>query len=449
MITLNQKHEELTLIAIDGEQAPKYVIANEGATTLIANENKIYLVLKAGNANPKKQVANALAKFVGTNKYNVNIDFDAILKLTGVDKTELFNTIVETISFVSHKQVNFKKDKDTANVVYNILTAEDFSKVYELAKIKTEFINFARDLQDTPPNLGTAIDLADKIVDAAKEIKNLKITVLNKKDIEKLGMGLLLSVNAGSSVEPRVVVAEYIGDETKPKTALVGKGITFDSGGYNLKPSQFMEGMKFDMSGAAIMLSTVMALAKAEAKTNVVGVGCFTDNRIGSTATLPESVITSMNGLTVEINNTDAEGRLVLADGITYAIREKAATRVIEASTLTGAITIALGRWATGTFTHDDALWNELEGFSKITGEQLWRMPIFSEHLEKVKKDTVIADLTNAAKGREAGSSTAAAFLNEFAEGKPFVHLDIAGTADVSERGTGVMLKTLFEMLSK
>jgi leucyl aminopeptidase len=157
-------------------------------------------------------------------------------------------------------------------------------------------------------------------------------------------MGLLLSVNAGSKVEPRVVVAEYIGDESKPKTALVGKGITFDSGGYNLKPSQFMEGMKFDMSGAAIMLSTVMALAKAEAKTNVVAVGCFTDNRIGSTATLPESVITSMNGLTVEINNTDAEGRLVLADGITYAIREKAATRIIEASTLTGAITIALGR---------------------------------------------------------------------------------------------------------
>ncbi|WP_027063398.1 M17 family metallopeptidase [Mesoplasma seiffertii] len=449
MITLNQKHEELTLVAINGEQAPKFVVANEGATTLIANENKIYLVLKPGNANPRKQVINALTKFVGSNKYNVNVDFDSILKVTGVDKIELFNTVVETLSFVSHKQVNFKKDKDTTDVIYNIVSAEDFGKTFEMAKIKTEFINFARDLQDTPPNLGTAVDLADKIADAAKEIKNLKVTVLTKKDIEKLGMGLLLSVNAGSSVEPRVVVAEYVGDESKPKTALVGKGITFDSGGYNLKPSQFMEGMKFDMSGAAIMLSTVMALAKAEAKTNVVAVGCFTDNRIGATATLPESVITSMNGLTVEINNTDAEGRLVLADGITYAIREKHATRVIEASTLTGAITIALGHWATGTFTHDDALWQELEGISKFTGEQLWRMPIFPEHLEKVKKDTVIADLTNAAKGREAGSSTAAAFLNEFAEGKPFVHLDIAGTADIAERGTGVMLKTLFEMLNK
>ncbi|KAF5295609.1 hypothetical protein FQA39_LY12782 [Lamprigera yunnana] len=195
-----------------------------------------------------------------------------------------------------------KKTKKANETVYNLVTKENFDQVLKTAQSKL-----------------------NKLAKDASEIKNLKVTILTKKDAEKLGMGLLLAVNAGSSVEARVVVLEYTGDASKPKTALVGKGITFDSGGYNLKPSNFME-------------------AKAEAKTNVVAVGMFTDNRIGHTATLPESVIKSMNGLTVEIDNTDAEGRLVLADGITYAIREMKAEKVYEASTLTGAIAIALGR---------------------------------------------------------------------------------------------------------
>jgi leucyl aminopeptidase len=176
-----------------------------------------------------------------------------------------------------------------------------------------------------------------------KNIPNVKLRVLGLKEAQKLGMGLLLAVNAGSHVEPRVVVVEYSSDSTLPKTVLVGKGITFDSGGYNLKPSAFMKGMKFDMSGASIMISTVLALAKAKAKANVAAVGMFTDNRIGGQATLPESIIKSMNGLTVQIDNTDAEGRLVLADGLTYGVKELKADRLIEASTLTGAIDVALG----------------------------------------------------------------------------------------------------------
>ncbi|WP_026389260.1 M17 family metallopeptidase [[Acholeplasma] multilocale] len=453
MITLKGKKQDLTLVAITGEKAPKFVLTGEGDTTLLVDDKIINIVLKKGNADKRTQIVKALTKFVSTNKYNVNVDLDSFIKLVGKDKNftpeQIFNTVYETISFVSHDKVSFKKTNKLNETIYNIVTEEDFKSIHEAAVIKTEFVNYARDLQDTPPNIGTSVYIAEKLAKDAKEIKGLKVSVLTKKEVEKLGMGLFLSVNAGSSVEPRVVVAEYVTDESLPRTALVGKGITFDSGGYNLKPSQFMEGMKFDMSGAAIMVSTVMALAKAGAKANIVAVGMFTDNRIGATATLPESVITSMNGITVEIGNTDAEGRLVLADGITYAIREKGADRIIEASTLTGAITIALGSTATGAFTHNDTLWNEFSKVSEFTGEKMWRMPIFPEHLEKVQADSALADLTNSAKGRECGSSTAAAFLNEFAEGKPYLHLDIAGTADNGTRGTGVLVKTLFEMLTK
>jgi leucyl aminopeptidase len=189
-----------------------------------------------------------------------------------------------------------------------------------------------------------------------------------------------------------------------------------------------------------------MALAKAKAKANVMSVAMLTDNRIGGHATLTESVIKSYNGKTVQIDNTDAEGRLVLADGITYALRDGKADRVIESSTLTGAIVVALGKWHTGVFTKSEELWTELEAAAGTQPELVWRMPMIWEHLDRMK-NTPIADLTNAEPTREAGSATAAAFLNVFAEGKPYMHLDIAGTADNGARGKAVMLRSLFEML--
>jgi leucyl aminopeptidase len=239
-----------------------------------------------------------------------------------------------------------KEKQSTDDVIYNLVysAVPEFDEIFTESEIKMEFVNFARDLQDLPPNEGISTKIAELIEAKAKTIEGVKIKIYNKAEIEKMGMGLLLAVNAGSEVEPRVVVLEYNGDTSKPKTALVGKGITFDSGGYNLKPGNFMKGMKFDMSGAAIMSSTVMALAKAKAKANVMSVAMLTDNRIGGHATLTESVIKSYNGKTVQIDNTDAEGRLVLADGITYALRDGKADRVIESSTLTGAIVVALGK---------------------------------------------------------------------------------------------------------
>ncbi len=415
-------------------------------------QKTIYLKLNLKAEDRRKELKKVISSLVTKNVAHLSFDLDALIKAYRNDQfsaEQIFNTVVETIAFVSHPGYSDKKvNPEKPDYLYNLTSADDkFNDLFTTALIKTEMTNYARDLQDTPPNLATSEWIAEKITTDAKTIPGVKLTVLGLEEARKLGMGLLLAVNSASEFEPRVVIAEYNGDASKPKTVLVGKGITFDSGGYNLKPSQFMKGMKFDMSGAAVMISTVFALAKAQAKANVAAIGMFTDNRIGGHGTLPESVIKSMNGLTVQIDNTDAEGRLVLADGLTYGVRELKAERLIEASTLTGAISVALGPWATGGFTKSDSLWKEVEAASFKTGETIWRLPIYPEHLEVMKK-TPIADLTNSEPGRNAGSSTAAAFLNEFAEGLDYIHLDIASTADDGTRGTGVLVKTLFELLA-
>ncbi|KAF5307438.1 hypothetical protein FQR65_LT18424 [Abscondita terminalis] len=260
------------------------------------------------------------------------------------DNVELTIELIKPIAVEqAHDGVSMKKENKPKKSINLIYSDSKLDAIYNEVVTKMEYVNFARDLQDLPPNIGTSVEIANRIEAKAKKIAGLKVTVYTKKQIEDMKMGLLLSVNAGSSVEPRVVVLEYIGDPSKEKVAFVGKGICFDSGGYNLKPSNFLKDMKFDMSGAAIMSATVMALAASKAKCNVASIAMLTDNRIGHTATLTESVITSMNGLTVQIDNTDAEGRLVLADGITYAVRNLKADKIIDLATLTGAIVVALG----------------------------------------------------------------------------------------------------------
>jgi leucyl aminopeptidase len=228
-------------------------------------------------------------------------------------------------------------------------------------------VNFARDLQDASPNKLHAKEFAEIVKSKFAKSKDIQVDILDKKAIEKNKMGLLLAVNAGSHHEPRVVILRYKGNpKGKEILGLIGKGITFDSGGYNLKPSQSLQCMKFDMSGAAIVCATFLALAKKKPKMNIVAVACLTENAIGGHATLTESVATSMNGKTVEINNTDAEGRLVLADGITYAIRKEKVTKIITVATLTGAVVAALGENLTGTLTNDRKFYRELrKAFAK------------------------------------------------------------------------------------
>ncbi|QBQ08155.1 leucyl aminopeptidase [Spiroplasma gladiatoris] len=445
MIIVNEKKYNLTLVGFEKDSLKKDFIINEvGHTTLSIEEKTIYLCLEK-NLEDKK-IQDIFSKIVSSAKYDLNIDFNSILKVFNNDK-EIFKLIVEIILFSTHQQFSLKETKPSFKN-FSLLFDKSLEEHYQQASIKLEYVNFARDLQDLPPNLGTSIEITNMIESKAKEIPDLKVTVLTKKEIEDKKMGLLLGVNAGSYIDPRVVILEYCTDKNVEKTAFIGKGITFDSGGYNLKGSQFLANMKFDMSGSAIVSAAVLALAKNKAKCNVVSVALLTDNRIGGKATLTESVLTSMNGKTVEIGNTDAEGRLVLADGMTYAIRELNAKRLITVATLTGAIRIALGPWYTGAFSNDISFYEEFVNASKKSHEKVWRLPLDDEHLE-VMKGSKIADLDNSGTNGFAGSSTAAAFLNVFSENNSYIHLDVASTAYEDKRGKAVMTRTLFELMNK
>ncbi|QHX37030.1 M17 family metallopeptidase [Spiroplasma sp. BIUS-1] len=445
MITNNGPQFSLTLKAVESKQTVNdLVIKEDGAATLISEDKIVYYYV--GDKKSLKDLGNNLERLIKANKYDLNIDVDSFLSIF-IEQEETFQKIIESVVFASHKDLDYKETSGEPKSI-NFMFDEEYTPLYEASMIKMEYMDFARDLQDLPPNIGTSVEIANRLVEKAKGVPNVKVTVYDKKQIEALGMGLLLSVNAGSHVEARVVVMEYASDSSKKKTALVGKGITFDTGGYNLKPSNFIENMKFDMSGAAIVSSTVMALAKAKAKVNVVSIALLTDNRIGGHATLTESVITSMNGKTVEITNTDAEGRLVLADGLTFAVRETKADRAITVATLTGSIAIALGKWFNGTFSPSEEFYSEFEEAAQKAQESIWRMPLIDDHL-KAMQCSKVADLANSEPGREAGSSTAAAFLNSFAEGKEYIHLDIAATADADKRGRAPMLRTMFELLNK
>src|SRR3954454_1855032 len=244
---------------------------------------------------------------------------------------------------------------------YLVTNNKKAQEILTKCQINLEAVNWCRDLQDTPPNKLHAQEFAEQVQKKFSKFKNIEVEILDKKAIEKNKMGLLLSVNAGSHHEPRVVILRYFGDEKNKKNilGLVGKGITFDSGGYNLKSSSSLQCMKFDMSGAAVVCASFLALAQQKPKINVVAIACLTENAIGGHATLTESVITSMSGKTVEINNTDAEGRLVLADGITYAIENEKVTKIITVATLTGAVVLALGENLTGIMTNNQEFYQQ------------------------------------------------------------------------------------------
>ena len=269
----------------------------------------------------------------------------------------------------------------------------------------------------------------DKLLEEAKALKKLgiKITVLDKKDMEKQGMNALLGVAKGSDKPAYVIAMEYKTDETRPSVALVGKGLTFDSGGLCLKPAKGMGEMKGDMTGAAVVIGTLKTLALQQAKANVVGVIGVVENMISGSAQKPGDVVVAMSGKTIEVDNTDAEGRLVLADVLWYTKQKYAPEIVIDFATLTGAIQVALGHEFAGLFSNSDALCDDLQKSATVVREKLWRLPLHSSYEEDIKSD--IADIKNVGSGRGAGSITAALFLKHFVDpGARWAHIDIAAT---------------------
>jgi leucyl aminopeptidase len=297
----------------------------------------------------------------------------------------------------------------------------------ERGTILGEAVNVARMLAITPANDMTPTHLADAASKLAKE-SGVEISILDEKDARKEGMGAFLSVAQGSVQPPKVIVMTYKGDpKSKEILGLVGKGITFDTGGISLKPPERMEEMKYDMSGGAGVIAVMAAIGKLKPKVNVIGIVPATENMPGGKATKPGDIVKSMNGKTIEVINTDAEGRLILCDGLTYA-KKLRATKLIDTATLTGACVIALGHAASAAVTNDDAWVNEFLAAAKHTGERYWHMPYYEEYSTAMKSE--IADLKNTG-GRAAGTLTAGAFLRAFVGDTPWIHLDIAGTAYV------------------
>lgn len=302
--------------------------------------------------------------------------------------------------------------------------------------ITGQSVNLARDLGNHPAIYMTPSQLALQAEQIGRE-NNLEVNILNQEDMEQEQMHALLSVAKGSTQPPKMIIVKYMGDrENKEITAFVGKGVTFDSGGISIKPSLNMGDMKNDMAGAAATLSAMLGISKLKPKVNILGIIPCTENMPAGNASKPGDIITSMSGKTIEIINTDAEGRLILADAITYA-QKLGATQIIDIATLTGACVVALGNVASGLLTNNEVFCQKIKIAANHTGEKMWELPNFAEYKEQIKSN--IADLKNTG-GRMAGTITAGLFIEAFANDLPWVHMDIAGTAD-SDKDHGYCTK--------
>ena len=290
-------------------------------------------------------------------------------------------------------------------------------------------VTLTRDLANRPANACTPTHLAEQALELGKQLKSVKVTVLEEEEMRELGMNSLLSVSQGSAEPAKLIVFNYqgAGDDSKP-VALVGKGVTFDTGGISIKPSAAMDEMKFDMCGAASVFGAVAAAAGMALPINLIGLTPAVENMPSSTATKPGDIFTSMSGQTVEVLNTDAEGRLILCDALTYSEQFEPSS-VVDIATLTGACVIALGKHATGLLSNHDALARELLQAGELAGDRAWQLPLWDEYEKQL--DSPFADMANIG-GREAGTITAACFLSKFARKFRWAHLDIAGTAWVS-----------------
>ena len=296
-----------------------------------------------------------------------------------------------------------------------------------------EGIAFAKDLGNTPPNVCTPAFLADAAKKMGKS-HGIKVEVLEQKDMEKLGMGSFLSVSKGSRNPPKFIIMQHNGGKKGDKPAvLVGKGITFDTGGISIKPAPDMDEMKYDMSGAGSVLGTMKAIALMKLPLNVVGLVPTCENMPDGAATRPGDIVKSMSGQTIEILNTDAEGRLILCDALTYAERYQPSA-VVDIATLTGACVVALGTIASGMYSNKDSLAQEMIKAGDIAHDRVWHMPLWDDYQEQLRSN--FADMANIG-GRPAGSVTAACFLARFAKKFDWAHLDVAGTAYKSGREKG------------
>lgn len=433
---------------------------NEGEVCILyldhEPEKRIVLL---GLGDKKKMAAEALRRSYGSLVKNCLGRKLKSLNIVVPDVDESFlRGVVEGFLMANYRVDRYKHPDpeeggrpSLINEVTWISPHKSMKAVAEKALVLSQAINLARDLTN-----GNADDITPQYLEAcAKEIAKrnpkIKATLFDKKRIIKEKLGLLLAVNRGSSLDPAFIILEYKGNpKSKDKTVLVGKGITYDTGGLNIKVAN-MEVMKCDMGGAAVCLAVMQAVAQLNLKVNLKVVIPSTENCVDAKSFKPGDVYTSYSGKTVEMMNTDAEGRLILADGLAYAAKNLHPTRLIDIATLTGGIDIALGPEATGMMSSSDQLADAFQKAGDTTGERVWRMPLFEEYRERLKSD--IADIKSW-NGRSAAPCVAATFMKDFTQEIPWVHFDIASTAYTTEPkkyhpkyASGICVRLIVEFL--
>lgn len=384
---------------------------------------------------------------------------EIVLPADGIDQAMAAECLCEGIMLGSYNFSKYRTKDDADDLPHRIERcrfvapkAVRIKLAIERGNSSAECCLLARDLANEPGNMLSPSLFARRARSLAKE-NGLKVQILAGKDLERLAMGGLRGVGQGSSESPCLIIAQYTASSDAPTILLVGKGLTFDSGGISLKPGAGMEEMKYDMCGGAAVLGA-MAVIGREKPTglNVAALIPVAENLPGPSALKPGDVITIYGGKTVEVVNTDAEGRLILADALAYGIEKFRPEAIVDVATLTGAVIIALGHHYTGLFSNDRQLARKVEMAGEKAGEPLWRLPLHEEYKKQLKSE--IADLRNVSKGRDGGAITAAAFLQEFVKGNAWAHLDIAGTAwNFTEKSyipkgpSGMAARTLLELI--
>lgn len=381
----------------------------------------------------------------------------AILLAAPMQGPDAAQATVEGLLLANYDGDKYKSEKKNQKSVERAVilgaAGAGLADAVDRGRIIAESENWARDIENEPSNVLTPAVLAQRATDMAREV-GLGIDVLDEKRIAELKMGALLGVARGSAEPPRLMVLTYNPPQPKPGApvlGLVGKAITFDTGGISIKPSKNMDRMKFDMCGGANMLGVMRAVALLKPAVRVIAVVPSTENMPGGRAIKPGDIVTSMSGKTIEVLNTDAEGRLILSDGLAYA-RQLGCTHLIDAATLTGAIVVALSTINVGVFGNRDEFTRVFLDCARAAGERMWHMPVDDDYRDMMKSQ--IADLQNISSGDGGGASTAAGFLREFVDDKPWIHLDIAGTAWLDETqpwmpkgATGIAIRTLVDFV--
>jgi len=413
-------------------------------------------LLLLGGGKAKKFSATDLRKVAGAAVRALkprNIRSLAFVLPEGIPGAEAVTAVVEGAIVGDFDPDTYKSDRKNQSVdsLAIVATGDQASlqRALDEARVLGESQNFTRELVNEPSNRMTPTILANRAQAMSKEV-GLKCEVYGGDKIQELKMGAFWGVAQGSDEPPALIVMRYepAGAPEKPVLGLIGKGVTFDTGGISIKPADGMEKMKYDMAGGATMIGVMRAIALLKPRVKVIGIVCATENMPSGKAQKPGDIQTAMSGKTIEIINTDAEGRLVLADGLCYA-RQLGCTHLIDAATLTGAVVVALGFANAGIFANDENMYQQFATALTRAGEKMWRLPLDDEYKEQIKSN--IADIMNTG-GRWGGAITAAMFLKEFAEDTPWMHLDIAGTAWMEENKpwiakgpSGIAVRSLVE----